>query len=104
MRVAESIILDALTRGGCIKTFYRISSRQAAESATRIPEGYILESPGEREDIVLSRADFHALEKLLEQKETWEQVVGVTCFGGATWQLRPTVLNRHAFNRHLRVI
>lgn len=58
MRVAESIILDALTRGGCIKTFYRISSRQAAESATRIPEGYILESPGEREDIVLSRADF----------------------------------------------
>ena len=91
MRVAESIILDALTRGGCIKTFYRISSRQAAESATRIPEGYILESPGEREDIVLSRADFHALEKLLEQQETWEQVVGVTCFGGATWQLRPTV-------------
>ncbi len=48
MRVAESIILDALTRGGCIKTFYRISSRQAGESATRIPEGYILESPGER--------------------------------------------------------
>ena len=87
MRVAESIILDALTRGGCIKTFYRISSRQAGESATRIPEGYILESPGEREDIVLSRADFH----VLEQKETWEQVVGVTCFGGATWQLRPTV-------------
>ncbi|WP_114260441.1 MULTISPECIES: cytoplasmic protein, partial [Klebsiella pneumoniae complex] len=76
------------TRGGCIKTFYRISSRQAAESATRIPEGYILESPGEREDIVLSHADFHALEKQLEQKETWEQVVGVTCFGGATWQLR----------------
>ena len=88
MRVAESIILDALTRGGCIKTFYRISSRQAAESATRIPEGYILESPGEREDIVLSHADFHALEKQPEQKETWEQVVGVTCFGGATWQLR----------------
>ncbi|HDK7120839.1 TPA: cytoplasmic protein [Klebsiella pneumoniae] len=82
------MILDALTRGGCIKTFYRISSRQAAESATRIPEGYILESPGEREDIVLSHADFHALEKQLEEKETWEQVVGVTCFGGATWQLR----------------
>lgn len=88
MRVAEHILLDALTRGGCIKTFYRISSRQAAESATRIPEGYILESPGEPEDIVLSHADFHALEKQLEQKETWEQVVGVTCFGGATWQLR----------------
>ncbi|BBK15362.1 hypothetical protein TMSI_57540 (plasmid) [Klebsiella quasipneumoniae] len=37
---------------------------------------------------MLSHADFHALEKQLEQKETWEQVVGVTCFGGATWQLR----------------
>ena len=91
MRVAEHIILDALTRGGCIKTFWRISSRQAAESSARIPEGYILEAPGEREDIVLSHADFHALEKHLEQKETWEQVVGLTCFGGATWQLRPTV-------------
>jgi hypothetical protein len=33
---------------------------------------------------VLSHADFHALEKQLEE-ETWEQVVGVTCFGGATW-------------------
>ena len=88
MRVAEHIILDALTRGGCIKTFWRISSRQAAESSARIPEGYILESPGEREDIVLSHADFHALEKQLEQKETWKQVVGGTCFGGATWQLR----------------
>ena len=38
--------------------------------------------------IVLSHADFHVLEKQLEQKETWEQVVGLTCFGGATWQLR----------------
>ena len=83
MRVAEHIILDALTRGGCIKTFWRISSRQAAESSARIPEGYILESPG-----VLSHADFHALEKQLEQKESWEQVVGGTCFGGATWQLK----------------
>lgn len=42
MRVAESIILDALTRGGCIKTFYRISSRQAGESATRINGVYLL--------------------------------------------------------------
>ncbi|MGP7540936.1 hypothetical protein ACTZT6_25670, partial [Klebsiella pneumoniae] len=37
---------------------------------------------------ICNSADFHALEKQLEQKETWEQVVGVTCFGGATWQLR----------------
>ncbi|HHU4110768.1 TPA: hypothetical protein ACUB6Y_005781, partial [Raoultella ornithinolytica] len=49
---------------------------------------YVLESPGDPEDIVISHADFHALEKQLEQKETWKQVVGGTCFGGATWQLR----------------
>ena len=48
----------------------------------------VLESPGDPEDIVISHADFHALEKQLEQKETWKQVVGETCFGGATWQLR----------------
>ena len=63
-------------------------AEDASKPFTAYPEGYILESPGEREDIVLSHADFHALEKQLEQKETWEQVVGVTCFGGATWQLR----------------
>ncbi|HHT0477527.1 TPA: hypothetical protein ACTW83_005782 [Klebsiella michiganensis] len=37
---------------------------------------------------MLSHADFHALEKLLELKETREQTVGAACFGGATWQLR----------------
>ena len=93
MRVAESIILDALTRGGCIKTFYRISSRQAAESATRIPEGYILESPGEREDIVLSHADFHALEKQLERKPSgaWRQAYWRSCWSrrkpGSRWSV-----------------
>jgi hypothetical protein len=87
MRVAESIILDALTRGGCIKTFYRISSRQAAESATRIPEGIFWSRPASGK-ILCQPCGLSCTEKQLEQKETWEQVVGVTCFGGATWQLR----------------
>lgn len=89
MRVAEHIILTALQRGGCIKSFYRMSARRAAESPARVPEGYVLESPGASGDTPLSEADFQALEARLVQKETWEQVVGVTCFGGATWQLRP---------------
>ncbi|MBK0167503.1 cytoplasmic protein [Klebsiella sp. S69] len=88
MRVADRIIMDALVRGGCIKTFYRMCAKKAAQSEARVPDGYVLESPGEREDIVLSHADFHALEKQLELKETWEQTVGAACFGGATWQLR----------------
>jgi hypothetical protein len=89
MRVAEQTILDALQRGGCIKTFWRMSSRKAAELTVRIPDGYVLESPGEPEDIVLSHTDFHALEKHLVLKDTWEQTVGGTCFGGACWQLQP---------------
>ena len=89
MRVAEHIILGALLRGGCIKTFYRMTPRQAAQSTTRIPDGYVLESPGEPGDVLLSHTDFLALEKRLAQTETWEQVVGGICFGGATWQLRP---------------
>lgn len=84
MRVAESIIIDSLIRGGCIKSFYRMSLRKAAEYTSRIPDGYVLESPHEQEDIVLSRTDFHALEKQLEQKESWEQVVGGIVFGGTT--------------------
>ncbi|MGQ8486387.1 hypothetical protein ACUTG2_26925, partial [Klebsiella aerogenes] len=58
------------------------------QAASYLPDGYVLESPSEREDIVLSHADFHALEKQLELKETWEQTVGAACFGGATWLLR----------------
>ncbi|ELY3087515.1 cytoplasmic protein [Klebsiella aerogenes] len=87
MRIAENVILGALLRGGCIKSFYRLSARQAARSAVRIPDGYVLEVPGEPEDILLSQTDFQALEKLLVQTETWEQTVGTTCFGGATWVL-----------------
>jgi hypothetical protein len=82
MRVAEHIILDALTRGGCIKTFWRISSRQAAESSARIPEGYILESPGERKISCSVMQTFMRWRS--SWSRTWEQVVGVTCFGGVT--------------------
>ena len=39
MRVADRIIMDALVRGGCIKTFYRMCAKKAAQSELRIPEG-----------------------------------------------------------------
>lgn len=89
MRVAENVIFGALLRGGSIRTFYRMSAGLAAKSTTRIPDGYVLELPGEPEDVLLSHTDFVGLEKRLMQTETWEQVVGGTCFGGATWKLRP---------------
>lgn len=47
MRVADRIIMDALVRGGCIKTFYRMCAKKAAQSELRIPDGYVLESPGD---------------------------------------------------------
>ena len=39
MRVADRIIMDTLVRGGCIKTFYRMCVKKAAQSQTRIPDG-----------------------------------------------------------------
>jgi hypothetical protein len=89
MRVADNIILATLAKGGCIKTFYRLPARTAQSSAVRIPDGFVLESAGEYGDTILSHTDFQALEKQLVQTETWEQVVGAMCFGGATWVLRP---------------
>lgn len=82
MRIPEQIILSALQKGACIKTFYRTSAR-------RIPDGYVLESPGERNEVILSHTDFQSVEKRLAETETWEQIVGSVLFGGSTWTLRP---------------
>ena len=89
MRIPESVILPALKQGGCIKSFYRISARKAAASPGRLPDGYVLETPGASGDTPLSDTDFRALEVKLVQTCSWEQVVGGICFGGATWHLLP---------------
>lgn len=57
-------------------------------SATRIADGYVLESADEREEVILSPTDFFTVEKMLIETETWEQVVGVILFGGSLWRLR----------------
>lgn len=89
MRIAESIILSTLQKGGCIKTFYRRSARVTGTAVTRIADGYVLESADEREEVILSHTDFSTVEKKLVEAEIWEQVVGVILFGGSTWRLRP---------------
>ncbi len=58
MRIPEQIILSSLQKGGCIKTFYRTSARAADSTARRIPDGYILESTSEQNDVILSYIDF----------------------------------------------
>lgn len=89
MRIQEPVILSALQKGACIKTFYRASARAAGSTDRRIPDGYVLESPGERNEVILSHTDFQSVEKRLTETETWEQVVGSVLFGGSTWTLRP---------------
>ncbi|HAS8353597.1 TPA: cytoplasmic protein [Vibrio vulnificus] len=93
MRHPEQIILSALQKGACIKTFYRTSVRLAGTSARRMPDGYILESPDELYEVILSYSDFQSVEKRLAETETWEQSVGSTLFGGSTWTLRPDTDN-----------
>ncbi|EAS9109730.1 cytoplasmic protein [Salmonella enterica] len=85
MRIQEQVILSALQKGACIKTFYRASG----SADRRIPDGYVLESPGERNEVILSHTDFQSVEKRLAETETWEQIVGNVLFGGSTWTLRP---------------
>lgn len=89
MRIPEQVILSALQKGACIKTFSRTSARAAGSADRRIPDGYVLESPGERNEVILSHTDFQSVEKRLTETETWEQIVGNVLFGGSTWALRP---------------
>lgn len=88
MKIAENIILSALLRGGCIRTFYRIAAWQAEQPLTRIPDLYVLEVPGYLWDLLLSDSDFQELSRLLILAEAWEEVDGGICCGGATWLLR----------------
>ncbi|WP_342452309.1 cytoplasmic protein [Yokenella regensburgei] len=48
-----------------------------------------MESPGERNEVILSHTDFQSVEKRLTETETWQQIVGSVLFGGSTWTLRP---------------
>ena len=91
MRIQEQVILSALRKGACIKTFYRASARAAGSTDRRIPDGYVLESLGERNEVILSHTDFQSVEKRLTETETWQQIVGSILFGGSTWTLRPDI-------------
>lgn len=85
MRIPEQMILSALQQGVCIKTFYRLPARTAGSQERRLPDGYVLESPYEKNEIILSHTDFQAVVKWLSETARWEQVVGCTLFGGSTW-------------------
>ncbi|HBB7252066.1 TPA: cytoplasmic protein [Escherichia coli] len=86
MRVSETVILSALRRGGCIRTFYRRSAVRK-EGVRSVPDGFSLETPEESSDTPLSHANFEVVRKYLVKVDEWEQTVGNTLFGGETWKL-----------------
>lgn len=91
MRIPENIIFSALQKGGCIKSFYRRSARSPRQEKSVLADGYILESLGDGDEVILSHADFLSVKTKLAETETWEQAVGNILFGGSTWILRSDV-------------
>lgn len=89
MRISEQVLLCVLRQGGCIRSFWRRSARLAGTPAPVVPDGLVLETPGERGDTPLSHVDFAVVAKSLACAETWTQTVGGTEFGGAVWRLAP---------------
>lgn len=91
MRIPENAILSALSNGGCIKSFYRRSVQGTQSVKTQLADGYVLTSPSEQGEVILSHADFLSVKSKLAETETWEQVVGSILFGGSTWMISSDV-------------
>ncbi|EBN6656560.1 cytoplasmic protein [Salmonella enterica] len=89
MRISEQALLSVLRQGGCIRSFWRRSARLAGTPSPIVPDGLVLETPGERGDTPLCHVDFAVVAKSLACSDEWSQVVGGTEFGGAVWRLTP---------------
>ncbi|EBN1688620.1 cytoplasmic protein [Salmonella enterica] len=89
MRISEQVLLCVLRQGGCIRSFWRRSARLAGTPAPVVPDGLVLETPGERGDTLLSHVDFAVVAKSLACSDEWSQVAGATEFGGAVWRMAP---------------
>lgn len=89
MRVSEQVLRGVLRQGGCIRSFWRRSARLAGTPSPVVPDGLVLETPGELGDTPVCHVDFAVVAKGLVCSEEWTQVVGTTEFGGAVWRLVP---------------
>ncbi|ECU9164086.1 TPA: cytoplasmic protein [Salmonella enterica] len=87
MIIAESVLLGALRRGGCVRTFWRRPARLSGTPVPEFPDGFVLETPGESGDTPLSHVDFAVARKWLVRSEDWSQIAGATEFGGTVWCL-----------------
>lgn len=73
---------------GVSKAFTGARYRSLNRQKNQLADGYVLDLPGERGEIILGHADFLSVKTKLVETEAWEQVVGNTRFGGSTWILR----------------
>ncbi|ELD4018931.1 cytoplasmic protein [Salmonella enterica] len=87
MRVSEQVLLSVLRNGGCIRSFWRRSARLAGTPPPVVPDGLVLETPGEPGDTPLSHVDFVVAQKWLFCGDMWSQTVGDIEFGGTVWRL-----------------
>ncbi|WP_024799145.1 hypothetical protein, partial [Salmonella enterica] len=58
MRVSEQVLLSSLRQGGCVRSFWRRSARLAGTPPPIVPDGLVLETPGERGGTPLCHVDF----------------------------------------------
>lgn len=89
MRDSEQILHGVLRQGRCIRSFWRRSARLAGTPSPIVPDGLVLETPGECGYTPLCHVDFSVVAKGLVCSEEWTQVAGATGFGGAVWRLIP---------------
>ncbi|TXE27163.1 cytoplasmic protein [Serratia marcescens] len=89
MRIPENTLFSALQNGGRIKSFYRRAARSLRQDTSVLADGYVLETPGDTGETILSHTDFLSVRAKLVETETWEQTVGSVRFGGSTWVWRP---------------
>ncbi|WHT95728.1 cytoplasmic protein (plasmid) [Providencia rettgeri] len=88
MAISAEQLLKRLDSGCYITTFYRLPAKAVSQSLARIPEGYILMSKEGVEETILNPLEFQSIKHSLTERDTWQNVVGPTLFGGSSWFLK----------------
>lgn len=88
MAISKDSLLNSLRKGSTITTFYRKSHKQVAELNTPAPDGYLLLSPNNAEESLLTYTEFQSVKNALIETEVWQEKMGGTVFGGSCWRLK----------------
>ena len=88
MAIPAERLLALLDLGCYITTFYRLPAKSAYQSATRVPEGYLLMSKTGEEESILAPLEFQTIKHDLIECDIWQSVVGPILYGGSCWFLK----------------